>query len=447
MDDDEFTLRSTLVDDNVNGRGARERAHAPCTVPTESASVIPIPRRRSSWLDPGSPQPQSTTLGSTSAASAPFTLDTTSHRSIDTAPVPDEHLPQPILTPTNVHEHEIYVPMYAKELVHRLVNNKTTVELSWRPRCLPRSGQPFTELLCVFVDKRGSLSAITSTLASLKINILGLSAFSTDTGIAIDTFEVDRFDESAAMSLIASMEALDASRQASSTTVNPGGDGDAPLSSHLPPAYITSTNAQEREIHAQLFQRLVQHRSSVELSWHPLHDRPGVALSCAFVDKRGSLSAITNTLASHGINILGLSAFSTDTGIAIDTFEVDRFDESAAMSLIASMEALFFFSSNLPTPRMLVSPSLSPSSSPSASLRGGDSFVEHMSELSRSARPRQTERGSAVAAHRFTSLLRNLAVGLSDHDIRHRARQSGERPRARPRGDSREGDWPPWISK
>ena len=315
MDDDEFTLRRTLVDDNVNGRGARERAHAPCTVPTESASVIPITRRRSCWLDPGSPQPQSTTLGSTSAASAPFTLDTTSHRSIDTAPVPDEHLPQPILTPTNVHEHEIYVPMYAKELVHRLVNNKTTVELSWRPRCLPRSGQPFTELLCVFVDKRGSLSAITSTLASLKINILGLSAFS------------------------------------------------------------------------------------------------------------------------------------TDTGIAIDTFEVDRFDESAAMSLIACMDGLYFFSSNLPTPRMLVSPSLSPSSSPSASLRGGDSFVEHMSELSRSARPRQTERGSAVAAHRFTSLLRNLAVGLSDHDIRHRARQSGERPRARPRGDSREGDWPPWISK
>jgi hypothetical protein len=148
----------------------------------------------------------------------------------------------------------------------------------------------------------------------------------------------------------------------------------------------------------------------------------GVALSCAFVDKRGSLSAITNTLASHGINILGLSAFSTDTGIAIDTFEVDRFDESAAMSLIACMDGLYFFSSNLPTPRMLVSPSLSPSSSPSASLRGGDSFVEHMSELSRSARPRQTERGSAVAAHRFTSLLRNLAIGSSNSSARHTAR-------------------------
>jgi acetolactate synthase small subunit len=276
----------------------------------------------------------------------------------------------------------------------------------------------------VFVDSLGSLSAITNTLASLGINILGLSAFSTDTGIAIDTFEVDRFDESAAKSLIACMEGLAASRQASSTKiVNPWED--LPLSSHLPPSYITSTNAQERDTHAKLFHRLVQHTSSVELSWHPLHDRPGVALSCVFVDKRGSLSAITNTLASHGINILGLSAFSTDTGIAIDTFEVDRFDESAAKSLISCMEGLYF-SFNLPTPLMLVSassPSHSPASSHSASIRGGDSFVRHMSELSQlSPRPLQTERGSAVAALRFKSLLRNLALGSSNGSARHTAR-------------------------
>ena len=423
---DENTLRRSQVDDDVNDRGARERAHAPCTVSTESASVIPTTRRRSSWLDPGSPpegpHPQSTSLGSTSTARAPFTLDRT-QRSFDKNPAPDEHLPQPILTPTNVHEREID----AKELVHRLVNNTTTVELSWQPRCLPRSAQPCIELLCVFVDSLGSLSAITNTLASLGINILGLSAFSTDTGIAIDTFEVDRFDESAAKSLIACMEGLAASRQASSTKiVNPWED--LPLSSHLPPSYITSTNAQERETHAKLFHRLVQHTSSVELSWHPLHDRLGVALSCVFVDKRGSLSAITNTLASHGINILGLSAFSTDTGIAIDTFEVDRFDESAAKSLISCMEGLYFFSSNLPTPMMLVSPSLSPSSSPSASIRGGDSFVEQMSDLSRSARPRLTERGSAVAAHRFTSLLRNLAIGSSDHGSANMGAQQDRRP-------------------
>ena len=308
MDDvDEITLRRSQADDMTEpGSAPTHPAPSPRSLQASSPPLSPhgadrpgstlrlsptiiITRRKSSWLDPEA-----------------FTLDTTPNRSFDiVAQAPDENLPLPILTPTNVHEREIY----AKELVHRLVNNKTTVELSWRPRCLPRSGQPFIELLCVFVDKRGSLSAITSTLASLKINILGLSAFS------------------------------------------------------------------------------------------------------------------------------------TDTGIAIDTFEVDRFDESAAMSLIASMEGLYFSSSNLPTPVMLVSPSLSPSSSPSASVRGGDSFVEHMSELSRSARPRQTERGSAVAAHRFTSLLRNLAIGSSDHDIRHRARQIGERPRAsRPRGDSREGD-------
>jgi hypothetical protein len=122
---------------------------------------------------------------------------------------------------------------------------------------------------------------------------------------------------------------------------------------------------------------------------------------------------------------MGLSAFSTDTGIAIDTFEVDRFDESAAKSLISCMEGLYF-SSNLPTPLMLVSassPSHSPASSHSGSIRGGDSFVKHMSELSqRSPRPIQTERGSAVAALRFKSLLRNLAIGSSNGSARHTAR-------------------------
>ena len=421
--DGELTLRRSQDDGNDR---ARERGHAPCGDSTASASIVPIisaTRRRSSWLDPPSPlegtRPRSTSLGSTSAASAPFTLDTTSHRSMDNAPAPDAHLPPPFLTPTNVHERE----MYAQELIHRLVHNKTTVELSWQPRSSPRSARPVIELLCVFVDMLGSLSAIASTLASLKINILGLSAFSTDTGIAIDTFEVDRFDESAAKSLITCMEGVAASRQASSATVDPWEE--RPLSSHLPSSYITSTTAQEREIHAQLFQRLVQHTSSVELSWHPLHDRPGVELSCVFVDRRGSLSAVTNTLASHGINILGLSAFSTDTGIAIDTFEVDRFDESAAKSLIACMEGLYF-SFNLPTPLMLVSassPSHSPASSHSASIRGGDSFVRHMSELSQlSPRPLQTERGSAVAALRFKSLLRNLALGSSNGSARHTAR-------------------------
>ena len=291
--DGELTLRRSQDDGNDR---ARERGHAPCGDSTASASIVPIisaTRRRSSWLDPPSPlegtRPRSTSLGSTSAASAPFTLDTTSHRSMDNAPAPDAHLPPPFLTPTNVHERE----MYAQELIHRLVHNKTTVELSWQPRSSPRSARPVIELLCVFVDMLGSLSAIASTLASLKINILGLSAFSTDTGIAIDTFEVDRFDESAAKSLIACMEGL-------------------------------------------------------------------------------------------------------------------------------------YFSFNLPTPLMLVSassPSHSPASSHSASIRGGDSFVRHMSELSqRSPRPLQTERGSAVAALRFKSLLRNLALGSSNGSARHTAR-------------------------
>ena len=110
---------------------------------------------------------------------------------------------------------------------------------------------------------------------------------------------------------------------------------------HLPlfmrPSYISLTTAEERAMHGQLLLKLAQSKSTVEVSWRPNRDRPGVALSCVFVDRVGSLATITTALTSHGINILVVHAFSTETGIGIDKLELDNFNETAMKTLLACL--------------------------------------------------------------------------------------------------------------
>ena len=56
-----------------------------------------------------------------------------------------------------------------------------------------------------------------------------------------------------------------------------------------------------------------------------------------FVDRVGSLATITTALTSHGINILVVHAFSTETGIGIDKLELDNFNETAMKTLLACL--------------------------------------------------------------------------------------------------------------
>ena len=227
------------------------------------------------------------------------------------------------------------------QLLLKLAQSKSTVEVSWRPN----RDRPGVALSCVFVDRLGCLSTITSALASQNINILGLHAFSTDTGLGLDKLEVDSFNHTAMKTLIACMSTIDESRHASSESM-PGmlaghrivvGCSATLQCVRSCPSYISSTTAQERTTHARLLLRLAERKSMIELSWHPHDDRPGVALSCVFVDRVGSLATITTALTSHGINILVVHAFSTETGIGIDKLELDNFNETAMKTLLACL--------------------------------------------------------------------------------------------------------------
>lgn len=226
------------------------------------------------------------------------------------------------------------------------------------------------------------------------------------------------------------------------------------LIDRMPANYVHVTTAWERKAHEALYARLEDNWTNVELAWEPLVDRLGVALHLAFLDRPGSLSAITAALAECNINILSMSAFCTDTGVAIDTLEISRFDETAAKTVIARMGCgppesdkrasppaaradVLWHDEVLKTTSSSSSPAnlnRSPASSRPGSLHGGDAWLSssrggslHSGEVWASSRsssmhggdawaqryrgwnpPRQTDRGYAASQTRFQDLLRNL---------------------------------------
>jgi len=172
----------------------------------------------------------------------------------------------------------------------------------------------------------------------------------------------------------------------------------------LPDNYFALTNPLERASHASLYLRMMQHRSSCELSWRPLSKGAGVELHLVFIDQPGSLSAITASLASHGINILRATAFSTNDGVAVDTLDCTHFDSDAASTLVLRMR-LNSDDSNLLSLESPVGSSLV--KTPNSSLHGTDAWKRQW----RYKPPRQSARGTAAAGDAFQDLLRNLHLG------------------------------------
>ena len=80
------------------------------------------------------------------------------------------------------------------------------VALSWAP--VSDEAHSHLMLHLVFRDAIGSLSAITSTLTELGINMVRVAAFCTEAGVAVDWFELSHFDQSSADIITARLKAL-----------------------------------------------------------------------------------------------------------------------------------------------------------------------------------------------------------------------------------------------
>lgn len=260
------------------------------------------------------------------------------------------------------------------EAVDGFVNGD--VLLSWNRM---DDGSAHVLLHAVFRDTVGSLSTATSALADRSVDVKRVSAFCTPSGVAVDTFELSRFDNHAAEHLKAVLSRMIADsgnesgrtpRRAASMLrrLLPKSASGAPsagsiltnsdeLTRQLPANYVTTTTPAERLAHIELF-RQYNDRSlretaggiagsaagvdgDAELSWTPVGDgTTHVHLHAVFRDAIGSLSTVTAVLTECGINIVRVSAFSTTSGIAINTFELSDFDEPSADLLRARLNAL-----------------------------------------------------------------------------------------------------------
>ena len=106
----------------------------------------------------------------------------------------------------------------------------------------------------------------------------------------------------------------------------------------LPDNYTASTSHADRLEHFELYKRFEAsdafERGDVLLSWTPLEDFSGnVMLHAVFRDTTGSLSTITSAVAEKGVDVKRVVAFTTSTGIAVDSFELSCMDQSVAEHL------------------------------------------------------------------------------------------------------------------
>ena len=231
------------------------------------------------------------------------------------------------------------------ELYKRYEASTEEVLLSWAPLA---DGSANTELHAVFAKRLGELSTITTALNEKGIRVVRCVTFATNSGVAIDTFELTSFDQEAANHVKTALTGKAApTAAAGGATKNVVGGGAADeLVRQLPADYVTSTTPADRLAHLELYRRYSDSSThgdgqDVHISWRPASDgTTRVTLYAIFQDVVGSLSTITAALAERGINIVRVSCFNTEAGVAIDSFELNDFDEPSADLLRLRLHAL-----------------------------------------------------------------------------------------------------------
>jgi hypothetical protein len=290
---------------------------------------------------------------------AGFGVRTLSHNQI----LDQEHLLE-ILAPNYIASTTTSDRAAHLQVYNRLMATSSIFEMS-------TSAMPDTEhvtLHLAFRDRPGSLSAIAACLGEHGINIVHVSAFCTTTSIAIDTVEVNTFTPAAAESIKSRIQELNAKaapepatggakrdeqglKDSDSTSVaddeklgsiSPAKAwlaGENELVSVLPLDYVNATTPEERASHQEMYALLKSGTAgNVVLRWATASSNL-VLLHIIFVDCLGSLSTITSVLNDRGINVKRVVAFSTDRGVAVDTFHLSVLDQATADIVEASLAA------------------------------------------------------------------------------------------------------------
>ena len=197
-----------------------------------------------------------------------------------------------------------------------------------------RAHEPVTMYL-VFRDILGSLSIILTTLKECHIDVRHVSAFCTKGGVAIDTFQLTgKFSDVVVGSLKMRLSNEIAQQR------DPGDTDAATLISELPDYYILATTQRERLAHRSLYVQLRSSGKRVAITWVKAEKSTNFHVYMVFTDVVGSLSAITAAFAECGVNVVRVAAFATKSSMAVDSFELDKFDEQVATLLQARLEEL-----------------------------------------------------------------------------------------------------------
>lgn len=230
--------------------------------------------------------------------------------------------------------------------------------VAWAPK---EEGSKLLLMHLCFRDVPGSLSAITATLTEHRVGIVRAAAFCTEAGVAIDTLELQHEDQGTMNDLMEAIKArlrglslgglaslavragVSSSSSGASSRNQAAHSHENELSRQLPADYLQSTTAAERLSHLELYRSFVGGGDRhVGLAFAPVNDAAysHVMLHLVFRDAIGSLSAITSTLTELGINMVRVAAFCTESGVAVDWFELSHFDQSSADILTSRLKLL-----------------------------------------------------------------------------------------------------------
>lgn len=242
----------------------------------------------------------------------------------------------------SLEDRRTHYDLYRRYMQHKLKSSgdiSESVQVSWH------MGRKKATMYILYEDVIGSLGTITNVMSEFSIKIQNLIAYSSSSGVAVDTLTLSpNFTPTVGRALKARLLAELAARERQIAT------GSAELINLMPDHYLGSTTPAERLAHLELYRIYEQSKAeeSVQISWSVKKDADegaaarsasprSVVLHLVFADSKGSLAVITGALLEAGVGILRASIFCTTLGVAVDTFELSSFSNATAEMIKARL--------------------------------------------------------------------------------------------------------------